>query len=170
MRFIKFILGSLVIALMANFIITWFSAPQLSMNLSESKTAYDKLPLENTCRIDIENRGGMANGVRIFVYIDRTLVDQGLVLPKFKYISKVEYANYYKYQIDALSAIFRHRSGIIGNIVFKITDKQDSYDLPFEIFADKMARRYGNIKITVNKSKKTLSASSSSFSLITRDS
>lgn len=144
----------ILVSLFTNAFITYFSAPLLSMNLhDENKDNLNvtSFPTKFSRIINIENRGETIIGGRVILYIPREYIDnKSIDFRPYMPISREEAPKgYYRYQLDINAPIFYLRNIRIGEIEFSITDKNQKYNFNFEIFADKMAKRKGVIRVDI---------------------
>lgn len=152
-KIIEIALIPIVTALILNFIITWHSAPQLSMNISGDRVFFPGRLSTIERRIEIENEGDSVIGARVLIDVPEEYIISGDVATKL--ISKTNVINkdikYKRYQVDIDAPIIHDRSMGIGTIWFKIKDKNTEYRIPFEIYATKMAKRKGEILVNVSE-------------------
>ena len=102
---------ALFMGLIINFLATWFSAPQLSMNLSGKEAKYEGISFDYTCIVDIENRGSNSSGARILLDIPENYVNNELVAAHFDPPTKIRLIpNLVRSQIEIDTPILQLRA------------------------------------------------------------
>ncbi len=150
------IVTGIVTGFILNFLITWFSAPQLSMNMSGGDFAIQNEAVVVEKRIEIENRGDNVIGARVLVNIPSEYIHTKEVQTDLPFSRRLlnDDITYNRYQQDIGIPIIHDKTIIVGNMRFVVKNKKTKFNIPFEIYADKMAPRRGVIRLSVAKNGK----------------